>query len=485
MKSQTQPTKDNNEMILLVNDAMLVLGFGWKSIKRHRLLLILVFIGVVGLAAGLLPILPRAYVVSARILTHPSRTLLQIQPFEGRSTAAELMQSRDNFVAIIEETQLVSRWEATRTPVGRFKDHVMSTLFGEKSEDSSDNSLTRMLIYMLNRKVNIWPSGNVIEINVEWHDAETAYLIVKSLIRRFLEDQYKRENARYLIDIANYEKKLDIAQNELAVAEKRFKEELDTKPVKETEESSSKENDVSTSRVSRNPPRTVQKLDIETLERELELKQREMEQLRNAYVRRVAEAKNNLTELKLTMGPRHPDVMKAERLVEILSTPPPALKTLKEEQNLITAQLEKAKLTLSSSSKSRRDRVRKSSPSVTKSTAEITEEEERFEAYQRAKEHKNNIEEQLSNARIEYEAGKSVLDFRYQVTQPPTIPDGPIKPQPAKILLAAVVAAIFLGIFLSLFIDLKSGVISESWQISRIIGIPVLGEMDDPESTRR
>lgn len=483
MESPTQPTRNNNEMILLMSDAMLVVGFVWKSVKRHRLLIFLVFIGVVGLAAAMLPILPRAYVVNARILTHPSRTLLQIQPFEGRSTAAELMRSRDTFVAIIEETQLVSRWETTRTPIGRLKDQAMATLFGEKTEDSSDNSIAQMLLYILNRKVQVWPSGNVIEINVEWHDAETAYLIVEALIQRFLEDQYKRESAKDIIEIANYEKKLDVVQKAFAIAEKRFKEGLDAETVEKTD--SLPQRDLSKSISPPSVPKREQQLDIETLERELELKRRDLEQAQSQYARRLAEAKNNLAELKLTMGARHPDVMRAERLVEILSTPPPSLKTLRDEQNMIATKLENAKLTLSSSTKTRRHRVRRSSPTLSKSTAELTEEEERFEAYQRAKELKNTIEEQLANARIEYEAGKSVLDFRYQVTQPPTIPDGPVKPNPKKILLAAAVAGLLLGIFLSLFIDLKSGLISESWQISRIIGIPVLGEMDDPESTKR
>jgi uncharacterized protein involved in exopolysaccharide biosynthesis len=219
------------------------------------------------------------------------------------------------------------------------------------------------------------------------------------------------------------------------------------------------------------------------MERELSMKTREMELLQNTYRRRVGEAKTRLAELKLTMGPQHPEVIKAEKLVEILSTPPPSIKKMRDDEERIASKLANARKRLASASArpTRRRRTSTQAPVQTEILQEAHENEAdaRFLEYRDSRIVRNSAAEELANAKIQIEVAKTVLDFRYQITHPPAIPEGPIKPNSKTILAAAVVGGLFLAFFLAIFFDVKTGLILKSWQVSRLLRIPVLGEIDE------
>lgn len=494
MEERKELDDNSNEMVGLLNEVLRVLGYVLRSIKRHRRFVAAVFFTTVGLSIAILTVMPRTYDSRARILMNPSRTLIDVDPYEGRSSAAELMKSQENLMAIVKETNLVHRWKSTRTTLGKAKDAVMSFLFGEETEKPEQRELKQkqMLAYILGERVSVWVDDNVLQIVVEWHEAETAYLITDALVRHFLDDQYQRENAKYLVNISTNEKRLQLSEEKLKAAEQRYKEALNGQkapaPIQRPAVPRRRPSIPATESQSSTPDRAADKEAgneelARELERELTLSKRELEQLRNSYLERAGGAKNKLAELKLTLGPRHPEVIKAERMVSALSTPPPALKQLSDAQDILIARLEKARASAISRSTHRRSRTiasgTVSTPVASPSENETTEVESRFEEYQQAREERNKIAGDLSFARIEYDAGKSALDYRFKVPQPPNMPDGPIRPKPASIIGAAIVAGLFLGLFLAVFIDIRSGVLYESWQVSEILRIPVLGEMDE------
>ncbi len=497
---QRKDFSGDNEMALLWNDAVTLVGFVGRSVKRHRIIAIAVFCAVIGLSVVMLLIMPRTYETGARILTNPGQSLLQLEPYVARQSATELITSRENLLAVIEENKLKERWESTRTSIGRIKDQVLTAIFGEEAQGPDDERLTLILLFMLKNKIMVNMSQQVIEIGVQWHDAETSFLIAKTLVRRFLDDQYERENAEYLVNIANLKKRLKLAEVELKFAEKQYKETLKKDDASSAKRSSS--NTSSRSSIAVSAPKSdvessaskISREEREEMEEELAMKKREIEMLENNYLQRLGEAKNRLAELKTTLGPRHPEVVKQERLVSLLTSPPPSLKTLRAEKDELAARLKQATSASSKSTSRRRSRrpsrrtgssssssSSSSSPS-TESEFASAEQEELFLEYQQARDDRNRLAGDLANAKIEYEAGKAALDLRYKVSQPPIFPTGPIKPNPKKILIAALVVGLILGIFLAVFVDIRSGILLESWQVSRMMGIPILGEMDDPST---
>ncbi len=476
----------DNELSLLLNDARFLLGFIWHSIKRHRRLVIVIFIAVVGLSIGLIRVLSPEYEVSARILTYPSGPLIEVRPYEGRASSPELIKSRENLKKVVKELELTKRWQSNRSTLGSLKDYILIDLLGMKKPTQEE--FDGIMLDLLATKVNAWVDGNVVTIIVYWNDPETTYLIVDRLVKHFLEDQFQQENAQYIVKISNAEKRLARSEELLAAAEKRYRdssEEEATAVSGTAQEEKTRTLSVPSATAEPAKPVTnpVMEENIDEMERELSLKRREAELLQNTYVQRVGEAKNRLAELKLTMGPQHPEVVKAERLVEILSTPPPSIEKLRVEQENLAVKIAKAKdAQASSTAAPRRRRTYATAPTQTEERSETpyVERNAKFDEYTQAKIARNTMAEELLNARIQYEAAKSALDYRYKVTQPPNVPKGPIKPKPKMIIVAAIIAGLFLGMFLAVFIDVKTGRIVESWQVSRFLRKPVLGELDEP-----
>ena len=481
MNEKKTNVENTNEMALMLEDIFALIGFAWHSIKRHWLIALLVTVSVFGLSIGLLKIIPPTYESFSRILTHPSATLIGIKPYEGRSSAPELIKSQENFRAVIDETKLIDRWNETKTNVTKLKEKIIGAIFGNQQADQEE--MIQKLIYIMDKRIQIIVSNNVIQIRVQWHDAATAYDIAQSLTRRFLDEQFRRENAEYIVSIENKKKKLELMQKKLDQAEKIYKEGLQKSAPIIPEQKSTRilpKHDSSVDEQAE-AARIAAEASITELERELSLKKKELETATATYTNRLREAENHLSELKLTLGERHPDVMKAQRMLAILSTPPPALGKLEGELNSITVRLDKMKLQNESSNVPRRrtQKLKTANGQVVETTApEITEEESRFEDYQQAKLARNKVAEQLLNAQMEFDAGKSALSFRFQVTQPPVFAEQPMKPKKPLILAGAIIAGLFLGFFFAILIDIRSGKLLESWQISRVLKLPVLGEID-------
>ena len=481
----------DNEFGQLLKDVALIFGFGWRSVKRHRLLIFTVFISVVVLSIAMIKIMPKTYESRARIVVNPSRTLIDVDQYTGRSSAVELMTSQESLSAVIDAVDLMNRWKKTRPAVSRFKDSILSALSSKKDPETEAQKLRMSLMYILGNKVQVWVADNILQVVVEWHDADTAYSITDVLVKRFMDDQFQRENAEYTVKISSFEKRLIVAEERLKVAEAEYRDTLSAEqaPRPKVSEPRSVREYVQPAPAAESSPEILPEVDLEAMERELELKTNEVVRMENSYLSRLKDAKDKLAELRLTIGPRHPEVIKAERLVSILSPPPPALKQLKAERDILAAQLEKQrKENKEASVASPRRRWRRVTGSTTtpqpapSSSVDgaPSELELKFDEYQQAREERNSIAGELSYAKIEAQAGKSAFDFRFKISQPPRMPDGPIKPKPARILLAAIIAGLFLGIFLAILVDLRSGILFEKWQISRILRIPVLGEMDEP-----
>lgn len=488
MEPTPKTAESENELYLLLHDARFFLGFALHSIKRHRRLAVIVVVVIVALSVALLKILPPEFEVRARILAHPSGTLMEIRPFEGRASFPELIRSQENFERVAKELDLVTRSEKTKSVLGRAKDWVYLTLLNKKP---NKDVLQKYMVYLLMRNVTVWNEENVITITARWRDAETAYLIAEKLVEHFLDDQFKQENTQYIVNIANAEKKLARSEENLEIAEKNYREIYRSEDIQEQIPTETRRRPAlppptePEASPSENDDAAVEER-IQELERELSLKRREMEMLETTYMQRVGEAKNRLAELKLTMGPQHPEVIKAERLVKILSSPPPSIKRLSDEQARISADIAVARKQLGRGSNRSRPRARisSSSPSSlhteTHQEASENEDEAKFEEYMQARIARNTMAEELANARMQLEAAKSVLDYRYKVTLPPDMPEKPIKPNPKMILAAAVFGGLFLAFFLAILFDIKTGLILERWQVSRLLRIPVLGELDEP-----
>ena len=476
-----------NELALLLSDAWYLIGFVWRSIMRHRIMIVIILFFVIGLSVALIQVLPITYQVSASILAHPSGKLMDIRPYEERSSSLELIRSRENIKSIVKELKLVDNARENRSTLGKAKAYIFSFI-SDKTPPTEEQLLDGITDYFYSC---FWVSsaGNLINFNVTWRDPKMALLIAENLVNNYLEDQFKQEDTGYLVNIEKAKMKLARANDILSAAEQSYREIYTKKntPIASSDETKNKPLSISSPKSTPQPVSTVLEIgeDIEELERELDLKRREMELLQQTYLKRVNEAKSKLAELQLTMGPQHPEVKKTEQLVSLLASPPASIEKLRSEQEALTARIAEAKKLAAASSSANKSTTRRrrvhSVGAVSSKSKSTLEEEDKLEEYTRAKIARNYAEEELLNANIQYEAAKSALKYRFQVIQPPRMPTEPSGPKTKLIVIGAIVAGLFLGVFLSVFADLRTGAIFETWQVSRVLGIPVLGEIGESD----
>ncbi len=85
--------------------------------------------------------------------------------------------------------------------------------------------------------------------------------------------------------------------------------------------------------------------------------------------------------------------------------------------------------------------------------------------------------DRIDSARIELDTARAAFKYRYAVLRPPILPSAPAKPKLPLLAIGALLAAAGLSVIAAVLADLRSGRLLETWQVERLLGLPVLGEM--------
>ena len=151
MENMRNPSGESDALFdwaLIGSYAMFVL----HSIRRHKLLFLLVWFGIIGCSLGLMVSLPKTYRVTSTLqaqrnqimpaLSNPNRTI-PIEADAPTRLAAETVQRYDNLVALIKQTELLKNWQRSRAPLLRVKDFIWRSLFTPPTqEEQIDNSVS-------------------------------------------------------------------------------------------------------------------------------------------------------------------------------------------------------------------------------------------------------------------------------------------------------------------------------------------------------
>src|SRR2546428_846146 len=108
-------------------------GFVLHSIRRHKLLFLSIWVGIVAFSLALMWAMPKTYQVKTTLqaqrnqimpaLSNPTRAI----PMDADTPTpqpAETVQRYDNLVALIEQTELIKNWRLPPAPLPRVKETI-------------------------------------------------------------------------------------------------------------------------------------------------------------------------------------------------------------------------------------------------------------------------------------------------------------------------------------------------------------------------
>jgi uncharacterized protein involved in exopolysaccharide biosynthesis len=460
----------------------LVLGFIVRAARRRRRLAVVVFIATILASVGALSLMDRVYLVKTRILTNknyiipnlvtPQRPIPRAADAPTRGVT-ELMKSRESLGAIVDDADLVATWTENRSGFGRLKDSARSAILGEMS----DEDMRSALVELIDSNLQVYTAGDVVVTRVEWHHPETTMRIAQAAQQRFLETRRDSDLGEVRETLSILDDKVKEAQGRLDAAkadvERRMKE----------GSGGGAEIPMKTVTVKRSGPAPDPNLvaQLQVTKRDLGELQGQIGTLEKGHRRRLDDAQRALTRLRESLGPAHPDIQQAVRLVEERSRPPSQLNALRQrEAELlgIMASIEDqmgtygnpVTQTIRVPDEEALDQRRRMDPAMETALKAL---EERIRRH-------NQALYQLEIAKTELITAQAAFEYRYVVTLPPLMPKRHVKPKIPVILGGGVFAALFLALFFAVLADLRSRRVVEPWQVEAVTDVPVLGIVKVP-----
>ena len=487
-----------------LKDLFTLLNFIKNAVFRHKLILIMSIILVSAMVYGVIKIMPRSYQVSSKVLIHASTTISRLartgtdlNPREGLFGLIELLKSQENLEGIVDDAGLVEKWKKTRYGIRKKKDEIFTKLFGPPT----DEDIRDMLVTKMDRALYADFSGGVLVLSVEWEDPWVALEVHKVVLNRFFEHRRSRELGEIRETIRLLTEKHKHALSELQKIIERSRILVSEKAELENQQETSKPVQTRSSVVTARARTPVglsadEKEELERVSAELKSVQSEIERAQVDYKRRLAAEQDKLAQYQTQYGPQHPEIIKTKRYIELLSAQRPVPDSLLNKQRT----LESLVMKLQSPAAARtevetpRRRISRASAAVvdkSKKDSEVPSERELadllFESelmnseYRDAEDDVNRLKTQLQNALLEQDATEAAFAYRYRLIKPPSFPLHPSKPKGKQLMAAGVLLSVILGIALAVFVDVRSGIVLESWQVEKIVNIPLLGEIEEPK----
>ncbi len=433
------------------------LFFCIRSVRRRIGLFLLVWLGLVLLAAAALKVVPKAYQVECRLLAQRNPVLAvradanQFEPLTR--AAAETIVRRENLEALVAQTRLVEEWPKRRAPLLRLKDYVFRRLDRAPSESELRAGLTQLL----EKRLNVWTiNDGTVVIQLTWPDALMAYRLVDAAQQNFLEKRHVLEVSTIAEQISILERHAANVKNEIdrqSEEIQRLREELAPKSVHTV----------------KRPP-APKPIDPEVLNLRvmLDAKRRAIADLEEFRRRQFLELQSRLSQQREVYSENHPAIVNLQQTLERFKQESPQLVALKQEEAELRRQLapypESGAAATPSAIHLASDVFGPIGSGGEEPGLEYPLAQLRYLLAQYA-----HIRERIDGGRIELDTAQAAFKYRYSMVLPPEIPRGPVKPNVWRVIVAAIVAGLFLAIFAAAAADLRSGVALESWQVEKLL----------------
>ena len=459
-------------------------GFVLHSIRRHKLLFLSIWVGIVAFSLALMWAMPKTYQVKTTLqaqrnqimpaLSNPTRAIPMDADTPTRQ-AAETVQRYDNLVALIEQTELIKNWRLHRAPLLRVKDAIWPVLFKPpKPEEQIED-----FVYYLRNRLWVMTGEGTVTIGIEFPDPQQAYRLVNTAVENFLEARHAAEVSTISEAITILEARADQAHQALSASLRQLevaREERAARLGKRVRTRS-----VGETRAPAEPDQETSRLLLS-----VQSKRRAIADLEEFRRRRVTELQTKLQEQRAVYAANHPAILDTEQSLDAVRQESPQVAVLKREVASLEADLRKRGV----ADQSEREVGRPTAVVIQAEhlgALDPREDEDPQIGYLReqvnfALTKYNSFLDRIEGARLELDSARAAFKYRYTVLVPVQQPRGPIKPKPKLVLGASVIAGLALALLSAAFVDLRSRRLIESWQVERALKVPLLVEIREAGS---
>lgn len=460
----------------------LLLGYVGRAVMRRKLVAASTFLATVVLTVFAALWMPRTYRVEARILTNNTDLEEIVNPTRFQSNESmtknvvERFLARENMLGLVVDAELEKAWDAQRGVIGRAKDSVRVALLGPIAKKDKEEALYEIA----KRKVHLFLEGDIVVCRAEWTDPKTTLKLAQVCEKRFLAMQRERELSQKRESVALLERNVEASQKDLDASYTALEKTIQGKGASVAQLKAVRQRRASTGGNGGGASKG-ESAEIQRLREVRDEKKAIIGDIERNHRATVVQASGALVKLRETLGPDHPDLRQAARVVEEESRPPPELLKLKSEVAQIDAQIDRL-ASRGQAPKERSTIVEEvvAVPEGPKDIKDDPEVERQMTTITVAEQAHWELLDRLATAKIEVQTAEAAFAYRYVTVYPPLLPKKAVSPNVGALVGGGVMAALVLAFLLSIAADVLAMRIMETWQIERFLGVPVLGEIGPP-----
>jgi len=447
-----------------------LLGFPWRSVRRHRALVALVFLLTIAAAATAAVFLPRSYHVETRLLAQRNSVMMALGnprrsvPNDADSPmllAKEVILSREALSKLIVQTNLLDTWERIRPGIGRIKENLTLKLTGKPAPTRLEriDQLVDVLLKSMYVTTGTEGSDGTVTISIDWYEPVSAMQLINQSEQNFLEQRRNAEIERITESVAILQRHVDSSRAVI------------TQAMQGADTTSQRMILGESGRAALSNMSTPASSERDEVTLALEAKKAVLNDLENNRSRRAAELQSQLSSLRERYGPAHPEVVAIQDQMSALTTDTPQQSALRAEEATLRRRLTEL------GGSPRTSRPDFSALLAVPNTAMNPGRMYAESRLRMAITDYEDMTDRLKGAMIELETARAAFKYRFTVVSPATMPKEFSKPNLPLLAIGGLVAAIGLALFAAIGVDLTNGRLNEAWQVEMLIGTPVLGRL--------
>lgn len=465
------------------------------SIRRRRWLMGAVFSSIMALSIGALFSLPKTYHVESKLLAQRSQVLAvrgdgpdSVAPTRG---AVETIQRRDNLLALVQATDLVRHYHEHRAPIQRVAEWAVGLVGNEPTAQDRIDSM----VELLEKRLVVWTSDGTVSITIDWPDAEMACRLIDAAQQNFLEMRYAQEITALAESIAILRGHAESLTADIDGAVAALVTLRDARRAARGD--GPQPALIAPGYHLPHPlPRRTAELspELTQLKVTLEAKQKVIEDLESARRHRLSDLQARLIEQQATFTDNHPTIIDLKQTLSAIASPSPQVVSLRQEAARLQAEYDGKKgdgappadaaaplfvgaiaaatppqlpgeiVGLDQEMREDRD------PATVYASAQLRDAMDKYAT----------LRTQVRSAQIDLETAQAAFKYRYSVLTPAHLPKSPVKPKALLMLVAAFIAASLVSLLVAVIADIRGGRLVERWQVERLLGRPIIGEVDAP-----